>query len=162
MISPSCCRVLLGLSLMASVAPRVVSQTPDTIVTPGWSPIGTELNRMKLSSRIRLQTTTTGRQEGRLFFRTADSVGLRRPEGEVHLPLLAVDSLWIRRHYMGTGFLVGALVGAAAYVLITSSEEDSEIPELDNLAGGLFWAGSVALGTVVGRLIPRWKRVHPN
>jgi hypothetical protein len=43
--------------------------------------------------------------------RTADTLGIRGANGEVHLPLAAVDSLWVRRHYTQAGFLIGALIG---------------------------------------------------
>lgn len=158
--SDTCYSALLGLFLVAFAPPTLQSQSPDLTGAPGQSPMEAQLNMIKLSSRLRLQTATE-RQDGRLVLRTADSVGVRGADGEIHVPLAAVDSIWVRRHHMGTGLLVGTLVGAGGYVLLTSIEEDPEVPELDNIFGGLFWAGSVVLGTVVGRLIPSWKRVYP-
>lgn len=158
-------RALLGLSLVAFGPPGLVSQGPPNAVKPEWSPIQTELNRMKLSSRIRLLTTNAGRQEGRLFFRTVDSLGVRGVEGgETRLALVAVDSMWVRRHRTGLGFLIGTLVGGAGFLVIKSSGYDggSEYTELDNLFGGLLWAGSALVGTGVGALGSHWKRVHPN
>jgi hypothetical protein len=154
-------RVFLTLSLLTFPHSDLVSQRPGNAARPPQTALRARLEMLKLSSRLRLHSHAD-RLEGRLVLRTADSLGLRGAEGEVHLPLLAVDSLWVRRHHTGTGFLVGTVVGAGAYVLLTSlEEEETEPAELDNLFGGLFWAGSVALGTIVGRLIPHWKRVYP-
>jgi hypothetical protein len=152
--------VFLTLALMTYAQSDLVSQRPVDSAALRPTDLRARLGMLKLSSRLRLRAYTD-RLEGRLVLRTADSLGLRGTEGEVHLPLLAVDSLWVRRHHTGTGFLVGTVVGAGAYVLLTSFEDDPEVPELDNIFGGLLWAGSVALGTIVGRLIPHWKRVYP-
>jgi hypothetical protein len=154
-------RALLGLSLVFSVPCDLVGQSLAGQVAPGQSQMQTQLDLMKLSSRLRLKTGT-GDREGRLIFRTADSVGIRGAEGESHLALSAVDSLWVRRHHAGKGFLIGTLVGAGAYIVTTSAiSDESEVPELDNVFGGLLWAGSAALGTIVGALIPGWERVYP-
>lgn len=157
-------QALLGLSLVVFAPPNLISQSPDNTVTPRQSPLQTQLNMIKLTSRLRLQTAT-GRQEGRLLFRTADSLGVRGVEGaETRLVLEAVDSMWVRRHRTGLGFIIGTLVGGAAYLVITSAADDSgsDVTELDNLFGGLVWAGSALVGTGVGALSSRWKRVHPN
>ena len=91
-------RALLGLSFVAFVPPSLHCQSLDHTVTVGRSPLLTQLNMMKLSSRLRLQTQT-GRQEGRLSFRSADSLGVRGVEGrETHLlcwPLTACGSAGI-------------------------------------------------------------------
>jgi hypothetical protein len=138
---------------------ELVSQSPEQSAPPGH--LQAQLQMIELSSRLRLRTDSA-RQEGRLILRTDDSVGIRGAAGEVHLPLTAVDSVWVRRHYTGTGFLIGALLGAGAYVaFINSYEEGSDNDELDNIFGGLIWAGSVALGTIVGAITPHWKRVYP-
>lgn len=124
--------------------------------------VRTQLDMLKLSSRLRLHSGA-GRREGRLGFRTEDSVGLSSPTGDLRVPLIAVDSLWVRRHHMLPGLLIGTATGAGAYYLITSADQydGSDTQELDNVLGAAVWAGSAVLGTVVGRLIPGWKRVFP-
>jgi hypothetical protein len=123
-----------------------------------------QVNMMKLSSRLRLQTVT-GRQEGRLSFRSADSLGVREiGGGETHLPLMAVDSMWVRRHRTGLGLLIGTVVGGAAYLIATSAidEGESDNAGLEKLFGGGLWVGSTLVGGAVGALSSHWKRVHPR
>ena len=153
-------RALFGLSLLAFAPPSLLSQNT---VTPGQSSLQTQLNMMKLSSRLRLQTAA-GRQEGRLILRTADSLVVRGVEGdETHLPLVAIDSMWVSRHRTGLGLLIGTLVGGVAYLVTTSaSKEELDIPELDNAFGGALWVSSALVGTLVGGLSSHWKLVHPN
>jgi hypothetical protein len=116
---------------------------------------------LKHGSRLRLRTGTE-LHEGRLNLRTADSMELRGAGGGIHLPLAVVDSLWVRRHHAGTGFLVGALLGLGGYLVFTGTVEDgSDNDELDNFFGGLVWAGSTLFGTITGALIPGWKRLYP-
>jgi hypothetical protein len=118
---------------------------------------------LKHSSTLRLHTNAQ-RIEGRLVLPTTDTVEIRGAGGELRVPLTEVDSLWVRRHYIQQGFLLGVLLGAGGYVAVTSiidADEGDSGADLDNLFGGLVWAGSAVLGTVVGRLIPRWKRVFP-
>lgn len=119
---------------------------------------------IKLSSRLRIHTAG-GRQEGRLLFRTEDSLGIRGVSGrETRLPLLAVDSMWVRGHRTGLGLLIGTAVGAAGYLVLTSAAKDteSETAALDNAIGGVLWASSAMVGTIVGALSSHWKRVHPK
>lgn len=152
---------LFSLTLAALSPPNLSGQSLNNPVTPGRSPIQAQLNTIKFSSRLRLQTATD-RQEGRLVLRTADSLGIKGEAGEMRVSRLAVDSVWLRRHYTLPGFLIGTAAGAGAYFLITKSEYDgSDVAELDNLLGAAVWAGSALVGTVVGRLIPGWKRVYP-
>lgn len=152
-------RAILTLGLIALTAARIESQ--------GNSPASSEsvlqarLQMMKLSSRLRLRAGTE-RQEGRLVLRNADSIALRGARGEVTIPMAAVDSMWVRRHHTLPGLLIGLAAGAGAYALITKALDDgSDTQELDNLFGGLVWAASTVAGTVVGALIPGWKRVYP-
>ena len=153
-------RSLLSLSLLASAPSGLLGQRPDETVAPGQSPVQTQLNTIKLSSRLRLHTATD-RQEGRLVFRTADSLGINGEAGEIRVSRLTVDSLWVRRHHTLLGLLIGTAAGAGAYFLVTKSEEDGDVQELDNLYGAGVWAGSALVGTLVGALIPGWKRVYP-
>ena len=155
-------RLVLSLGILAGVPSYIVGQTahikPATVEPQ--LPAGLEV--LKLSSRLRLHAGSA-RQEGRLLSRSADSVGIRTEVADIHIPLLAVDTVWVRRHHILPGMLIGTAAGAGAYYLITSSDQydGSDIQELDNVLGAAVWAGSAVLGTVVGRLIPRWKRVFP-
>lgn len=152
--------VFLVLGLLLCWDSELVSQSPDSSRAPP-DQLQAQLRMLELSSRLRLRTDSA-RQEGRLYLRTADSLGIRGASGEVHLPLASVDSLWVRRHHTLAGFLLGTLVGVGGYVVFTSSIEDgSDNAELDNFFGGLILAGGVVLGTVAGAIIPGWKRVYP-
>jgi hypothetical protein len=156
----------VGLSFcLVTFAPATLpSQSPDNSRAATRSPLHAQVDMMKLSSRLRLQTAT-GRQEGRLSFRSADSLGVRGAEGgEMHLPMLAVDSMWVRGHRTGLGLLIGTVVGGAAYLVATSAIDDrgSETPELDQLFGGGLWVGSMLVGATVGALSSHWRRVHPK
>lgn len=155
-------RALIGLSLGAFAPPSLRCQSLDNTVTVGQSPLQTQLNMIKLSSRLRLQAGNY-RREGRLIFRTADSLGIRGGGGdETRLPLAGVDSMWVPRHRTGLGLLIGALVGGGAYLVATSAiDEESDLPELDNLFGGALWAGSAVVGTLIGSVTSHWKPVHP-
>lgn len=153
-------QLVLTVGLMSSVYSDLMSQLPNTTAAPREHDLSAQLQTLKSSSWLRIRADDA-RREGRLVLRTADSVGLRGAESDTRLLLVAVDTLWIRRHHTETGFLVGTLVGAASYVWFTSHDEDLESPGLDNLFGGVIWAGSVALGTIVGALIPGWRRVYP-
>jgi hypothetical protein len=155
-------RVVLTLGLISGVRSDVISQLPANTAAPQEHHLSAQLQILKPSSWLRIRAND-GRREGRLALRTADSLGLRGAESDTRLPLVAVDTLWVRRHYTKTGFLVGALMGVAGYVWVTSyAEEDlDELHGLDNLFGGLICAGSVALGTIIGALIPGWKRLYP-
>src|SRR5215210_2087332 len=114
-------RALLGLCILASAPEHLFGQSDVNTLTPTPNPLQAQLDVMKLSSRLRLQTAS-GRQEGRLSFRTADSLGVRELAGdETHLPLMAVDSMWVRGHRTGLGLLLGTVVGAAGYVVATSA-----------------------------------------
>jgi hypothetical protein len=149
-----------GLCLAVCMT-AVVSDLEGEAVGNREAVIQMHLKTITDSSRLRLGTVT-GRHEGHLIFRTTDSLGIRDAGRQVHLPLLAVDSLWIERHHTDTGFLVGMGVGAGAYVLLTSlAEEDHDFAQLDNLIGGAIWVGSTLLGGAVGWMIPGWRRVYP-
>jgi hypothetical protein len=159
-------RALLGLCSLAIAPAQLLSQSDVNTNALTTSTLQAQLDVMKLSSRLRLQTAG-GRQEGRLSFRTADSLGVRElAGGETRVPLMAVDSMWVRGHRTGLGFLVGTLVGAAGYVVVTSAingdDESDGMGALDNLFGGGVWVGSALVGTIVGALSSHWKRVHPD
>lgn len=157
-----CHRVLLVV--LAGLLPtRLLSQILSNPVAPGQSTVREQLDVMKISSRLRL-SSAGDRQEGRLIFRTSDSIGVSgRVEGEKRFLLADVDSMWVRRHRTGLGLLIGTLVGGAAFLVITSVVDDSgsDYTGLDDLFGGLIWAGSAAVGTGVGALSSHWKRVYP-
>jgi hypothetical protein len=150
-------RLAILIGLVAVVPGDLPGQSSrDT----GQSSLRQRLEMLEAGTRLRLHAGTQ-LEEGRLVLRTLDSVGLRFPAGEVHRSLDEVDSLWIRKNHVSAGLLVGALTGAGAYLLVTGLNESNDNEDLDNFFGGLIWAGSVALGAVVGALTPRWKRVYP-
>jgi len=156
-------RALFGLSLAAFAPPALLSQSLDSTVPVGQSPLQTQVNMIKLSSRLRLQTATH-KHDGRLIFRTADSLGVRG-EGpdETRLSLTEVDSMWVRQPRTFLGLVIGTLVGAGAYIVTTSAiDEDSDQEGLDDLFGGALWIGSALAGTVIGSLTSHWVRVHPR
>jgi hypothetical protein len=150
-----CRRVLIGLTLVALSSPNLFGQSSNSPMTV------TQSNAIQSSGRLRLQTATA-LKEGRLVLNTADSLGISDEEGDLRVLRLAVDSVWVRRHNALAGFLAGTATGAVAYYLTTKEEYDgSDTQELDNLIGAGVWAGSALVGTLVGMLIPRWKRVYP-
>lgn len=155
-------RLVLSLGLIASSASPLVSQTSHSPRPAPNEPLRARLEMLKHSSQLRLHDNT-GRHEGRLLLRTPDSVGISSPAGEARLPLSAVDSMWVRRHYTLPGLLIGTAAGAGAYFLITNADqyEDSDTEMLDNVLGAAVWAGSAVVGGVVGRLISGWKRAYP-
>jgi hypothetical protein len=143
------------MALPALAPSRLLGQTLNSPITV------TQSSALQGSSRLRLQTATA-LQEGRLVLNTADSLGINGENGDFRVSRLAVDSLWVRRHHTLAGFLVGTAVGAGAYYLVTAAEYDgSDTQGLDNLIGAGLWAGSAVVGTLVGMLVPRWKRVYP-
>ena len=173
MLAPSWSPLLLVVSqrvvtlaaftaLVAAFQPSILlGQSSDNTFGPGESPVHAHLNTIKLSSRLRVQTATD-RMEGRLLFRSPDSLAIRENGVESRLPLAGVDSMWVRKYYTVPGMLIGVAAGAGAYWLITKEEYDgSDTYGLDNLIGAGVWAGSALLGTVIGRLIPGWRQVHP-
>ena len=154
-------RLTLAIALVAILPGALVSQSSNGSPKTGQRALQEQLEMLKAGSRLRLSTGAQW-QEGRLVLRTADSLGLRGSEGEVHLPLMAVDSAWVRRRHTVMGLLIGTLAGAGSYFLITKEEDDSDLSGLDNLVGAGVWAGSAVVGTVVGTLITSWKRVYPR
>jgi hypothetical protein len=154
--------VAAGLLAGGCVPSALVSQTSDASPAQQQAQVRAQLDMLRLSSPLRVGAST-GRQEGRLLLRTADSLGITGKAGEIRVSRLAVDSLWIRRHHTLPGLLIGTAAGAGAYFLNTHADkyDGSDTRGLDNLLGAAVWAGSALLGTVVGRAIPGWKRVSP-
>lgn len=155
-------RLVMSLGILAGLPSYSAGQTAHSNPATVEPQLPARLEMLKLSSRLRLHAGSA-RQEGRLLSRSADSVGVSTPTSNVHIPLLAIDTVWVRRHHILPGMLIGTAAGAGAYYLITSSDQydGSDTQELDNLLGAAVWVGSAVLGTVVGRLIPGWKRVFP-
>lgn len=154
-------RLTLVAALVTALPSDLLSQTSDDSLPPGQDHLQEQLEMLKAGSRLRL-STGPARQEGRLVLRSPDSVGVRGTVGEIHLPLGAVDSVWVRRSHTVVGLLIGAVAGAGAYFLITKEEYDgSDTMWLDNAIGAGVWAGSALAGTLVGTFIPRWRRVYP-
>ena len=92
-----------------------------------------------------------GRQEHHLLLRPLGSVG--GGEGPRILPLVEIDTLWIRRHHTGLGALAGAGAGALTGTALCVFSENCEfIP--------LFAALGAPLGAGVGALVPRWRRSY--
>jgi hypothetical protein len=146
---------LLGYNLTT-----VPSELAAQAIAGRESVIQSHLNTLKLSSRVRL-TTGAGKEEGRLVFRSADSVGVRGEGGEVRLPLSAIDSLWARRARTSTGFLLGLAAGVGSYALFTAVQEDSDDPAADNARGLLVGLAVIGLGTLWGASTGSWQRMYP-
>lgn len=160
-LNPCWPSLVLSLGLIATVPSAVVSQTSDSSPTASEAQLRARVEMLKLSSHLRLHTSS-GTHEGRLILRTEDSLGLRDTTRDVHFPLVAIDSIWVPRHYMLPGFLVGAAAGAVAYWGITNDKDvDSDEQRMKNFLGAGAWLGSIVVGTALGRFIQDWKRLYP-
>lgn len=87
--------------------------------------------------------------------------------GQQRVPVVAIDSLWLRKSYAKTGAVIGSLAGVFAGVLIARANTSP----CSGLYGECFAAPyatvlvSAASGTIVGVLIgsvfPKWKFRYP-
>jgi hypothetical protein len=125
---------------------------------------------LRTESSIRI--ATTGRRvEGRFLRAESDSLALRTAAGERHIALAAVDTLWERQRGTGRGALIGAAVGGVALaafgVFIVSALCDSgdgcgsDYPRVIGVGLVLGGAGGALVGSGVGALTHRWRRLYP-
>ena len=152
--------LLIMAGLMTYGHSAAMSQTAANASMRAVPGAPAQLQMLKTSSRLRLHAGNEWR-EGRLVDNGPDSIDLVGDSGDVRIAKAAIDGVWVRRHNTLAGFLIGTALGAAGYLVATSANEDGDLPELDNIYGGAIWGGSALLGTLVGAIIPRWKRVYP-
>jgi hypothetical protein len=88
-------------------------------------------------------------------------------ESPLNIPVMDVDSLWVRGNHWKTGAIVGSVLGAAFGVAagLSLSEYGCECGHPSagaGMAGGaIFGAGGALLGAGIGALIPKWHRRLP-
>jgi hypothetical protein len=141
---------LLALPLAAPVEVRA-QEAPESSAA---GPIPLTQGLRPLLSEVRVRTGAGSELQGRYLRTRADTLVLRPPPrglraaDPVRLPLLEVDSLWVRSSAWRRGAAIGALVGAALYAAVSTGIEDG-----DPAAAGLMLPGTIAEGVVMGVVV---------
>lgn len=123
--------------------------------------------KLKTGQQIRLSAEGMARLVGRAGVSASDTLDFAQDDMVRRIPVLAIDTLWIRGRATSTGLIIGGIVGSAAGLLAAAYGAAS--CEYDCSATGLEYAGVAALGAaagagvgaLIGSAFPRWKRRFP-
>lgn len=170
--------IVLVLSLLLSPVPLLADETSDeTASEEPWliresrkryeeskrrKPAASHFQDFAPGKSLRVQGSVL-QVDGAFERFVADTLWLR-PEsaaGPLSFPADSIRGLWTRGNSAGTGAIVGGALGLASSLLLNaaySSSDDVEVNEGGSI--GLFTISGVAVGALVGAVIPRWRR-HP-
>ena len=115
--------------------------------------------RLRLKQTIRVRASALEPIEGRL--RASDVVGLTVATSRGTVTSIrweTLDSLWVRRHPVRNGAIIGGIVGLTP-VLLTCGQAIDECGLIPY--GILIPAAGAVLGSFVGAVFPKWKRLYP-
>lgn len=115
------------------------------------------------SQWVRLSSSESGRQEGRLLERSAGEFILSPRLAPVRIPATTIDTLWTRGHSTMTGGLLGAVLGLGAGAVLAASFGEADVDRTAlwgvSLGGGTVAGGLV--GLLIGAAVPRWHLRFP-
>ena len=153
--------VVLGLSIVAACHP-VPAAAQDAAARRDSA-----VARLRSGQQVRLSVEGMARLTGRAGVASNDTLDFAQGDAVRRIPILAIDTLWVRGHATTTGLLVGGAVGAVVGGLAGAygagiCEYDCAETGTSVLAGGLLGAAAGAgVGALVGAVIPKWKRRYP-
>ena len=115
------------------------------------------------SQWVRLSSSESGRQEGRLLQRGAGELILSPQLAPVRIPGMTIDTLWTRGHSTVAGGVLGAFLGLGAGAILAASVGEVDVDRSAlwavSLGGGTVAGGLV--GLLIGTAVPRWDRRFP-
>jgi len=120
---------------------------------------------------VRILRAPASPAEGTCGAVRGDSIQLTRRGVHATLPVVGIDTIWLRQSSTGTGALIGAGLGAASLAALGilfvnamcesgdgCSDDYPQVVLLGVLVGG---GGGVLIGAGFGALVPKWKRRYP-
>jgi hypothetical protein len=130
----------------------------------------TAIHALRDSQMVRLHTSALARREGRLLSNDTEVLMLaQEAETPLSIPVMDVDSLWVRGNAWKTGAIVGAVVGAGVGVVLGLAANELGCETIDcgssagaGVAGGaIVGAGGALVGGLIGNFIPKWRLRFP-
>ena len=121
---------------------------------------------LKDSQWVRVTSPGYGREQGQILEHNPTELVLSSDQRQpLRLRTTSIDTLWTRGTSVETGAIAGALIGGALGVglglLCGEAGDDCNTGEAVALFGGVGLGGGALLGTLVGLVVPRWKRQYP-
>lgn len=161
-------------SYIAAIALLTVIARP-TAAQPTFDPrLGAAVAALRVGAPIRV-ATSGARADGQFLGATFDSLVMSGGTAGHHLPLAAVDTLWLRDRATRRGAVIGAVTGGLGLALFVAVVAGSicQTPA-ECRAGGragvplvigggfvLGAGGGALLGAAVGSVTHRWRRLYP-
>lgn len=156
---------LLTLMLLFAPATPAAAQEADSATAAGW------LRRVCPGQQVMVSTTLRERVAGECRGLQDARLVVRQGGAERSLPLVGIDSVWVREPGTRSGTITGAAVGAAVLgtlgtLFVTVFCESSTCGQeylrygLGGAASGAF-SGAI-LGAMIGGGRTVWIRVHPR
>jgi hypothetical protein len=121
--------------------------------------------RLRPGHQVRIHARGLGRVEGAFLRPTEAAVVLSAEQGERFVPVVAIDSLWVRGTAAGRGAILGSFVGAVvgAIAMYAANQSAFEVADRDAalIGAGFGLASGAFVGTIIGAVSKPWKRWYP-